>query len=165
MRENVAVTERASLSVTSHVAPVPTQSPVHPSKVELASAARAGFVSLTDTVLYDVTEESDDAAWRAAFQAWWTGPIGIDAQIRALEAYHQLGDQSPDTVIRPYLASPDFFVWKAAYEALGTSARHVRDPAMKAWYAQRPQFPAERLQKAHWPTLKGEMDAWIARRP
>ncbi len=134
-------------------------------EVELAAAARSGIVALTDTTLYDVTDESDDAAWRAAFQAWWTGPIGVDARIRALEAYHQFGDQTPHTVLVAYLDTPDFYVWKAAYEALGSAARHVRDPAMKAWYARRPQFPAERLQKAHWPALKGEMQAWLAARP
>ena len=134
-------------------------------EVEPAAAARAGILALTDTTLYDVTEESEDAAWRAAFLAWWRGPIGVDAQIRALEGYHALGDQRPAEVLVPYLASPDFFVWKAAYEALGASARHVRDPAMKRWYGARPQFPAERLQKANWPGLKGEMDAWLATRP
>ena len=134
-------------------------------EVELASAARSGILALTDTRLFDMTEESDDAAWRRAFLEWWRGPIGADAQIRALEGYHQLGDRRPETVLLPYLRTSDFFVWKAAYEALGSAAKHVREPAMKAWYAKRPQFAPERLQKAQWPALKGEMEAWLAGRP
>ena len=65
----------------------------------------------------------------------------------------------------PYLGAEDFLVWKAAYEGLGAAARHVRDPALRRWYAERPQFPAERLQKANWPALKGEMEAWLAAKP
>lgn len=134
-------------------------------QVELSAAARAQILALTDTTLFDMTAESDDAAWRKAFLSWWRGSVGLDAQIRALEGYHQLGDRAPEAILLPYLQSPDFFVWKAAYEALGTSATHVREAAMKAWYAKRPQFGAERLQKANWPALKGEMDGWLAVRP
>lgn len=133
--------------------------------VELAAAARAGILRLTDTRLDGLTDESEDADWRAAFRTWWTGPVGVDAQIRALEGYHVLGDQAPHRTLLPYLRSPDFFVWKAAYEALGKAAETVRDPVWQRWYAARPQFAPERLQKANWGALKGEMEAWLARKP
>ncbi|MDF1700426.1 MAG: HEAT repeat domain-containing protein [Planctomycetota bacterium] len=138
---------------------------VEDKSVELAAAARNGILALTDTRLEGLDEDSDDAAYRQAFRSWWQGPIGTDVQIRALEAYPGFGDRTPHLTLAPYLASNDFYVWKAAYEAFGACAKHVRDPALRPWCAARPQFAPERLQKANWPALKGEMAAWLAARP
>ncbi len=133
--------------------------------VELAAASRTGILSLTDTFLSGVGDESDDAAWAAAFKAWWTGASGIDVQIRALNGFHEFKDHNPEQILLPYLTSPDFFVWRAAYRALERSAAAVRDPSRKRWLDARPLISAERLIRANWSALKTELAPWVAARP
>ena len=133
--------------------------------VEAAAATRAAILSLADAVLPGLGDDAEDAAWRSAFQAWWEGPVGTDVQIRALEAFDKFGDQRPHEVLIPYLASADFFVWRAAYEGLGRAGVHVKDAALARWFASRPAFDAARLQKANWPSLQSEMGRWLAAQP
>jgi tetratricopeptide (TPR) repeat protein len=132
---------------------------------EVETAVRQGVLRLAGATLGHVAEESDEAAHRRAFRTWWEGPEGESAQIDALDRYHRIGDKSPDQVIVPYLSSRSFFVWKAAYEALGRAATTAATPAWRRWYESRLRFADEQLVRARWPTLREAVARWVAARP
>ena len=133
--------------------------------VVAAAVARAGVLAVAGINLLDVGPESSDAEWRAAFEAWWNSTEGEEILIRALERYHTSGDREPDQVLLPYLATDEFYVFRAVYRALEKAAEQATVDAWKRWYAAMPRFPVERLKKENHASLKSEMDAWVARRP
>ncbi len=129
------------------------------------SAVHQGLLALTSTTLLGVGRDSDATSWRHSFLAWWNGAEGLDTQIRALDGYHRVGDRAADQVLVPYLDSPGFFVFRAAYEALRRAARPAGAGEWARWWKRLPDAAGERPKKEQWASLKGEMEAWVRDRP
>ena len=134
-------------------------------ETEAAAAARLAILSLNDVSLQSVGENSTDAEHRRAFRIWWQGAEAEELRIEALQAYGRVADRRPDQILVPYLNAPEFFVFKTAYEALGTAASGATAPEWKRWYSARPQFDAAQMKKEDWRTLKAAVDAWVSKRP
>jgi tetratricopeptide (TPR) repeat protein len=132
---------------------------------EVATAARNGILVLSGVTLAGVGDESSDADWRRAFSQWWAGTEGADVLIRSLEKYPSSGDRNADDVLLPYLSSPDFYVFRGAYNGLRGSTELISGDARVRWFQSMPQFDAVRLKKANHGALQAEMAAWAARRP
>ncbi len=133
--------------------------------VEVSAHARHGILLLSSATLTGLAEDSDDDAHRKAFGVWWRGPEGESAQIDALDQYHRVGDKSADQVLVPYLSSPSFFVFRAAFQALGKARETAAGAAWQRWYGDIPQFPADRVVKENWAELKQAVSTWVSRRP
>jgi HEAT repeat protein len=132
---------------------------------ERATAARQAVLSLTGTTLDGVGDESDPAAWRAAFLAWWRGPRGIDERVRALAGYQRLGDATPYQILAHYVEAEDFFVFREAVRALRAAAAQPADERQRAWYGRMPDAAEAALTQERWQASRAAFRAWLADAP
>ncbi len=133
----------------------------------LAAAARHGLLTLTDTDLaaFAEGEPETEEALRARFDAWWAGPSGVETRIRALGAYAQAKDRLADQVLVPYLDDPDFFVMKAAYEALRSMRDYLPAGPRADWARGIPAFLPEELVPERRTESRTSLAAWLGLRP
>lgn len=133
----------------------------------LASDARDGVLMLAQGVLEPLEEGVvETSALRAQrWGAWWASAAGTDAKIRALAAYEQARDFRAESVLAPYLDDADFFVLKAAYEALAKMADYLPDPARRQWAAGIPRLLPGELQPEKRDTILKSLRTWLATRP
>jgi tetratricopeptide (TPR) repeat protein len=134
--------------------------------VEGASACRLAILDLCGTSLLGLPEDADDAEHRRAFREWWTSAAGEDRLVESLRAYPRARDPHAHEVLVPYLLEGDFFVGRAAFEALRATQAIVREPALAAWHARRPALPeGTALTKEAWESARASVLAWARAAP
>ena len=131
----------------------------------LAAAARAGLSELMKAPM----EGEDDAAQRAAFQAWWRGPTGVSARIEALSAFAEAGDPQPEGLLTPNLRDEDAFVVLTAWRVLAKEAARLlasgRVTASRAaWLRTLPPIPSG-TTAASVAQARPALSTWAAARP
>lgn len=133
---------------------------------EVAAAARSTVVRLSGQTLEAPPEAGEsEEQFVARWTAWWQSPAGTDLRIRALAGYAEVRDHYPEQVLEPYLSDPDFFVFKAAYEALAAIGAYVPDAARKDWAARIPRFLAEEWRPENREALTASLANWLRMRP
>jgi tetratricopeptide (TPR) repeat protein len=129
----------------------------------LASAAREGVRELARA---DWPEAGDDEpSRRRAFRAWWSGPVGGEAQIRALAAFPGLGDRYPEDVLLPYLSSADPFVAAAAWRALEDVRPSIPPGPRADWFRGLPPASPDGFAAGAEAQTRARLAAWAAARP
>lgn len=133
---------------------------------EVAAASRATVLRLSGLTLEAPPEEGESEEQAAArWTAWWKGPQGTDLRIRALADYAEVRDHYAEQVLEPYLADPDLFVFKAAYEALAQMSAYLPDPARRAWAGGIPRFLPDEWRPENRAALEASIANWLRTRP
>jgi tetratricopeptide (TPR) repeat protein len=129
---------------------------------EVAAGARSATLRLAQQP--PPAEELSAADERAAFEAWWQGPLAVDLKIRSLLVYPELRDLRGDQVLVEYLDDPDLHVVEAAYKALVAVGATVADPVVKEWIGRIPRwvgsFTPEKREE-----ITRTLATWRAMRP
>jgi len=128
-------------------------------------AAGARNATLRQAQLHPTGEEGTEAEELEAWKAWWSGPMGGDLKIRALEAYAEIKDPRADQVLVPFLEDPDVFVVQAAYKALVAAGPGLSDPVIKEWVGRIPLFLEGSFQPAKRESVSAGLKTWLTMKP
>lgn len=133
----------------------------------VASAARTSILTLSSAQLEPLPEGTSETEAEnvARWNAWWAGPSGVEVKIRALAAFALTRDRLADQVLAPYLDDPDFFVLRAAYDALRAMKDYLPPGPRAEWAKRIPAFQTDELTPENRAEKRRSLAVWLGLRP